>query len=107
MRVVCCCWEVGWLFFYRIRRFFIMFMLTMKNMIVVMVIHSVLIGISVCVFSSMSVSVVPVSALRVRFTMCVRGRVVMARFWAVWGREERGKNVPLRNSIGVISRNMG
>ena len=79
----------------------------MKNAMVAMVIHMMLMGISVWVFSPRSVSVVPVRMPRVRFTMCVRGIAVSARPWAVCGREERGKNVPLRNIMGVNSRKKG
>jgi len=79
----------------------------MKNSIAIMAIHRMLRGISVCVFSPRRVSVVPVRAPRVRFTMCVRGRAVNAMPWMACGREDRGKNVPLKKSIGVIKRNIG
>ena len=54
-------------------------MLTMKNMAAMRVIHRMLRGIRVWVFSPKRSSVVPVRAPRVRFTMCVRGRAVKAR----------------------------
>ena len=84
-----------------------MFMLSMKNIMVIIVIHIIPIGISICVFRPSSVSVEPVRMPRVRFIICVRGSVINAMPCAVWGSEESGKNVPLKNSIGVISRNMG
>lgn len=56
-----------------------MLMLTMKNIIVTIVIHMMLRGISICVFKPNRVSVTPVKVPRVRFIICVRGRAVNAR----------------------------
>ena len=79
----------------------------MKKTMAIMAIHRRLRGIRVWVFRPKIISVEPVRAPRVRFTTWVRGRAAIAMPCAVAGREERGKKVPLKNSIGVMKRNMG
>lgn len=79
----------------------------MKNIMVIMVIHIMLMGIRVFVVRPSRVSVAPVSAPRVRFTIWARGSVVRASPCAGFGRVFMGKKVPLRKSIGVMNRNIG
>lgn len=52
-------------------------------------------------------STLPTIAPRVMFTICVSGKMVMARACAAIGSDVRGKNVPHRKSMGVIKRNEG
>ena len=52
-------------------------------------------------------STLPTIAPRVMFTICVSGRIAMARPCAAVGSDVRGKNVPHKNSIGVMKRNEG
>lgn len=49
----------------------------------------------------------PTIVPRVMFTICVRGRMAIARPCAAVGSEVKGKNVPHKNSMGVIKRNEG
>lgn len=82
-------------------------MLIIKKAIVTIAIQMRLKGIRACMFSPKRVSVEPVKVPRVRFTICVRGRTAKASPCAVSGSDARGKNVPLKNIIGVMSRKKG
>jgi len=57
--------------------------------------------------SSRDVSILPSVKPLVRFTTCVKGRIIWAAVCAGKGNVESGKKVPLKRNMGVMSRNEG
>lgn len=82
-------------------------MLSMKKRVVMLMSQIVLIVSSVVGFRFRIGSMWPTIVARVRLTMCVRGRIAMARLCAAVGRVVRGKKVPHRKNMGVRNRKLG
>ncbi len=67
-------------------------------------------GVTMAIQTTLIMSVywrLPKKRLLARLTACVRGRKTCAKICTDSGRPVRGKKVPLRRNIGVISRKAG
>ena len=82
-------------------------MAKIKKKTVIPTSHSALMVNSAAGFKPKIGSTLPVITPLVMFTTCVSGNIAIAPACTVVACDDRGKNVPAKNSMGVMNRNVG